>query len=171
MSRTAFLSTGFHVPARVVTNDDLAVVVAHDLAHERQAQAGALLARGEERREDLLAQLGRHAEAAHHFQSAGLWREAGEELLLAGGAEREAAELFERARRAASGLVARGIAPAFGLFAYPVLMAADILLYGSDVPKPDEYQHTRRRKPYHPMLNRANPKRRLATIDPRPRRP
>src|SRR5215471_19844155 len=29
--------------------------------------------------------------------------------------------------------VARGISPDFGLFAYPVLMAADILLYGSDV--------------------------------------
>jgi len=42
------------------------------------------------------AELGRHAEAAHHFQSAGLWREAGESLLLTG-AEREAAELFERA--------------------------------------------------------------------------
>ncbi len=43
------------------------------------------------------AQLGRHAEAAHHFQNAGLWREAGEELLHAGSGEREAAELFERA--------------------------------------------------------------------------
>ncbi|MEX2206858.1 MAG: protein kinase, partial [Myxococcota bacterium] len=39
----------------------------------------------------------RHAEAAHHLQNAGLWREAGDELLLSGGAEREAAELFERA--------------------------------------------------------------------------
>ena len=29
--------------------------------------------------------------------------------------------------------IARGISPDFGLFAYPVLMAADILLYGSDV--------------------------------------
>jgi tryptophanyl-tRNA synthetase len=29
--------------------------------------------------------------------------------------------------------VARGIAPDFGLFAYPVLMAADILLYGTDL--------------------------------------
>lgn len=29
--------------------------------------------------------------------------------------------------------IARGIAPDFGLFAYPVLMAADILMYGSDV--------------------------------------
>ena len=42
------------------------------------------------------AELGRHAEAAHHYQSAGLWREAGEALLLTDG-EREAAELFERA--------------------------------------------------------------------------
>jgi tetratricopeptide (TPR) repeat protein len=45
----------------------------------------------------VFAQLGRHAEAAHHFQNAGLWREAGDELLLVGSAEREAAELFERA--------------------------------------------------------------------------
>ena len=29
--------------------------------------------------------------------------------------------------------LARGISPDFGLFAYPVLMAADILLYGSDL--------------------------------------
>lgn len=29
--------------------------------------------------------------------------------------------------------VARGMAPDFGLFAYPILMAADILLYGTDV--------------------------------------
>ena len=39
-----------------VAHADVAAVVAHDLAHERQAQAGAFLARGEERREDLLAQ-------------------------------------------------------------------------------------------------------------------
>jgi len=45
----------------------------------------------------IYAQLGRHAEAAHHFQNAGMFREAGDELLLTGGAEREAAELFERA--------------------------------------------------------------------------
>jgi tryptophanyl-tRNA synthetase len=39
--------------------------------------------------------------------------------------------------------VARGLAPDFGLFAYPVLMAADILLYGADgVPVgKDQVQH------------------------------
>ena len=39
--------------------------------------------------------------------------------------------------------IARGIAPNFGLFAYPVLMAADILLYGSDVVPvgKDQVQH------------------------------
>jgi tryptophanyl-tRNA synthetase len=39
--------------------------------------------------------------------------------------------------------IARGIAPSFGLFAYPVLMAADILLYGSDVVPvgKDQVQH------------------------------
>ncbi|MCI0569323.1 MAG: tryptophan--tRNA ligase [Myxococcaceae bacterium] len=39
--------------------------------------------------------------------------------------------------------VARGISPDFGLFAYPVLMAADILLYGSDVVPvgKDQVQH------------------------------
>jgi tryptophanyl-tRNA synthetase len=38
---------------------------------------------------------------------------------------------------------ARGISPDFGLFAYPVLMAADILLYGSDVVPvgKDQVQH------------------------------
>jgi tryptophanyl-tRNA synthetase len=39
--------------------------------------------------------------------------------------------------------VARGISPDFGLFAYPVLMAADILLYGADVVPvgKDQVQH------------------------------
>ena len=39
--------------------------------------------------------------------------------------------------------IAKGIAPNFGLFAYPVLMAADILLYGSDVVPvgKDQVQH------------------------------
>jgi len=39
--------------------------------------------------------------------------------------------------------IARGLAPNFGLFAYPVLMAADILLYGSDVVPvgKDQVQH------------------------------
>ncbi len=39
--------------------------------------------------------------------------------------------------------IARGISPDFGLFAYPVLMAADILLYGSDVVPvgKDQIQH------------------------------
>ncbi len=39
--------------------------------------------------------------------------------------------------------IARGLSPDFGLFAYPVLMAADILLYGSDlVPVgKDQVQH------------------------------
>jgi len=39
--------------------------------------------------------------------------------------------------------VAKGISPDFGLFAYPVLMAADILLYGSDVVPvgKDQIQH------------------------------
>jgi len=39
--------------------------------------------------------------------------------------------------------VAKGLSPDFGLFAYPVLMAADILLYGSDVVPvgKDQIQH------------------------------
>lgn len=39
--------------------------------------------------------------------------------------------------------IARGISPSFGLFAYPVLMAADILLYESDVVPvgKDQVQH------------------------------
>lgn len=39
--------------------------------------------------------------------------------------------------------IAKGISPDFGLFAYPVLMAADILLYGSDVVPvgKDQLQH------------------------------
>lgn len=39
--------------------------------------------------------------------------------------------------------IARGVSPDFGLFAYPVLMAADILLYGSDVVPvgKDQIQH------------------------------
>src|SRR4051812_43243879 len=49
-------------PGRVA-NVDLAPVIAHDLPHERQAEARALLAGREERREDLLAQLGRNAGA------------------------------------------------------------------------------------------------------------
>src|SRR6185436_20002957 len=44
-------------------NVDLAAVIADDLADEGQAQAGPLLARREERREDLFAQLGRHSGA------------------------------------------------------------------------------------------------------------
>src|SRR6478609_10041512 len=47
--------------ARGVANVDLAAVVADNLAHEGQPEAGALLAGREERREDLLAQLGRDA--------------------------------------------------------------------------------------------------------------
>src|SRR4051812_49387546 len=49
--------------ARRVANVDLAAVIAHDLPHERQAEARALLAGREERREDLLPQLGRNAGA------------------------------------------------------------------------------------------------------------
>lgn len=39
--------------------------------------------------------------------------------------------------------IARGIAPAFGLFAYPVLMAADILAFGTDIVPvgKDQVQH------------------------------
>jgi tryptophanyl-tRNA synthetase len=39
--------------------------------------------------------------------------------------------------------IARGLSPDFGLFAYPVLMAADILLYGADVVPvgKDQVQH------------------------------
>ncbi len=39
--------------------------------------------------------------------------------------------------------IARGLSPDFGLFAYPVLMAADILLYGADVVPvgKDQIQH------------------------------
>ena len=39
--------------------------------------------------------------------------------------------------------VARGLSPDFGLFSYPVLMAADILLYGSDIVPvgKDQVQH------------------------------
>ncbi len=70
----------------------------YEKAGAKQKLARALLLTKQPARAAVVyAELGRHAEAAHHFQNAGLWREAGDELLLAGGAEREAAELFERA--------------------------------------------------------------------------
>jgi tryptophanyl-tRNA synthetase len=53
--------------------------------------------------------------------------------------------------------VARGISPDFGLFAYPVLMAADILLYGTDVVPVgrDQVQHVEFARDWATKFNQA----------------
>jgi tetratricopeptide (TPR) repeat protein len=91
----AFEQAGDHLLER---NQPARALPLFERAGAKQKLARALLMTKQPARAAVVyAELGRHAEAAHHFQNAGLWREAGDELLLAGGAELEAAELFERA--------------------------------------------------------------------------